>query len=94
MMIVFIGFTFSGGMPSILILSFIGLMFRYVYYKYAFIRYSRVPPAYNEALNDELIRLLPITLIAHCFLSIYMYGTDIFAAESSFLTTYVNNITI
>lgn len=46
-MIVFIGFTFSGGMPSLLILSFLGLIIRYVYYKFAFIRYSRVPPAFN-----------------------------------------------
>ena len=51
MMITYIGFTFSGGMPFIIFISFFGLATRYIYFRYAFIRYSRVPPAYNEALN-------------------------------------------
>ena len=90
MMIIFIGFSFSGGMPCILIVSLFGLITRYVYFKYAFIRFSRVPPAYNEALNDEVIKLLPSTLIVHCLLSVYMYGaTGIFLQETNFLSNYV-----
>lgn len=81
MMYVFIGFGFAGGMPSFLFLTFFGLIIRYIYFKFAFIRYSRVPPAYNEALNDEMILLMPTTLIIHCLISIYMYGsTTVFAA--------------
>lgn len=93
-MYVFIGFGFAGGMPSFLFLSFFGLIVRYIYFKFAFIRYSRVPPAYNEALNDEMLLLMPTTLITHCLISIYMYGsTTVFASETSFLSSYVKQCT-
>jgi hypothetical protein len=92
MMVIYIGFTFSAGMPFMLFVSLLGLVTRYIYFKYAFIRYSRVPKALSDALNHDVLRLLPAALISHCVLSIYMFGADdIFAPETSFLSTYVSS---
>ena len=93
LMIIGVGFAFSGGMPMILIACLFSLLTRYLYFKFVFIRFCRVPPAYNEALNDEALRLLPATLVVHCLMSIYMYGgTGLFVTETSFLSGYVPNL--
>lgn len=42
-MVFLIGLAFCGGMPSMLVLSFIGIITRYIYFKWIFIRFSRVP---------------------------------------------------
>jgi hypothetical protein len=42
-MVFLVGMTFSGGMPVILVLCFIGIITRYIYFKWIFIRFSRVP---------------------------------------------------
>lgn len=42
-MIFLVAFAFSGGMPIMLILSFIAIITRYAYYKHHFIRFCKVP---------------------------------------------------
>jgi hypothetical protein len=46
-MIFFMGLAFSGGMPIILVLCFIGLATRYYYFKFYFIRFCRVPSTFD-----------------------------------------------
>lgn len=59
-----------------IVVSFVGLITRYLYFKYIFIRFCRVPKTYNEALNSRAISILKIILLIRCLLSIYMYGAD------------------
>ena len=47
MMIIFVGFSFAPGIPFMIILSWLGLITRYVYFKYVFIRFCRIPKSYN-----------------------------------------------
>lgn len=63
-----------------ILVSCLGLVTRYVYFKYLFIRFCRVPKTYNEALNTRAISILKIILFLRCLISLYMYGAeDIFA---------------
>jgi hypothetical protein len=73
---IFVGFVFSPGMPSLVILTCIGLAIRYVYLKFIFIRFSRIPKFIDESLNSIMFRYLVFGLFAHIILAIWMYGVD------------------
>lgn len=89
-MIVIIGFVFAGGQPWMLVVSFLGLITRFLYFRYTFIRFCRVPKTYNEALNSRAIAILKVTLFIRCLISLYMYGADdIFAMEKSAFMKWV-----
>lgn len=71
-------------MPAIIPVSFIGIITRYVYFKIAFVKYSRVPKAYNEALNLRTMNIMKIAIIAKCIYATWIFGVDdIFAREYS-----------
>jgi len=73
-----------------LVVSFVGLITRYVYYKYIFVRFCRIPKTYNESLNNRAITILKIILLIRCLISLYMYGADdIFAMEKSAFMKWV-----
>ena len=74
MMIIFVGFAFSGGIPFMIPLSLIGLATRYIYYKFAFIRYCRIPKAYTTTMTQRVESILPIILIFHILFTIWMLG--------------------
>lgn len=89
-MIVLIGFIFGGGSPCMIIVSFIGLATRFLYYRYIFIRFCRVPKTYNQALNDRALSIMKIVLFIRCLLSLYMYGANnVFAMEKSAFMKWV-----
>jgi hypothetical protein len=50
-MVFMVGVIFCGGMPLMIVLSFIGIITRYIYFKFIFIRFSKVPKTIDEALN-------------------------------------------
>ena len=63
-------------------LSLLGLVTRYIYFKFVFIRYCRIPKAYGLAMVERAEGLLPITLILHILFSIWMLGVrDIFLVQ-------------
>lgn len=75
-------------MPAIIPVTFLGLISRYIYFKIAFIKYSRVPKVYNEALNMRVLNIIKITLILRLMFGIWIYGAyDIFAEEISIFET-------
>ena len=91
LMIIYVGFVFGGGMPAIMPVCLLGLASRYVYCKYTFVRFCRVPKAFREALNDRALRILQVALISRGFLSIFMYGAkDIFMVEFSEIFSWVH----
>ena len=46
-MIFFVGFAFSGGMPCMIVVTFVGIITRYSYLKFLFIRFSKVPRTFD-----------------------------------------------
>lgn len=74
--LVFSCFLYSGGMPLLNCFCFLGLFFIYWTDKYLILRYYKKPPVYNETLNTRAITLLPLSVIFHCAVSLYMYGAD------------------
>lgn len=90
LMIVFVGFMFGGGVPAMIPVCLLGLLSRYVYCKYVFIRFCRIPKTFRESLNDRALKILQITFFCRGFLSIYMYGaSDIFVTENSSIASWV-----
>mgnify|MGYP001296062430 CR=1 FL=1 len=82
---------FGGGSPFMMLAGFVGLISRYAYFKYIFIRFCRIPRTYNQALNDRALNILKIVLLLRTMISIYMYGADgIFAMEKSTFMKWVN----
>jgi hypothetical protein len=64
--------------------TFIGIITRYAYLKFLFIRFSKVPKTIDEALNETVISYFPWTLALHFCMSIWMYSVrTIFAFEES-----------
>jgi hypothetical protein len=89
-MIMLVGFTFSGGMPCIIPITFIGIITRYFYLKFLFIRFSKVPKPIDEHLNEQVITYFPWILFFHFLMSIWMYSVPtIFAFEESIFSTWV-----
>jgi len=73
-------------MPSLVILTAIGLVLRYIYLKFSFIRFSRIPKPIDESLNTIMLRYLIFGLFAHLILAIWMYGVnELFDHQDSFL---------
>lgn len=47
MMVILVGYVFSSAIPLLLPLTFIGLITRYYYFKYSFVRFCRIPRTYD-----------------------------------------------
>ena len=72
-------------MPSLILLTSVGLVLRYIYLKYAFIRFSRIPKPIDESLNNVMLRYMIFGLFAHLILAIWMYGvSELFDHKDSF----------
>ena len=73
-------------MPSLLMLTGIGLILRYLYFKFVFIRFSKIPKPIDESLNSILLKVIVIAIFSHLIIAIWMYGVDsIFGHQDSFL---------
>lgn len=89
-MIVFVSLSLSAGMPLITVVSFFALWFRYLYLKYIFIRYCKVPKTYDEALDTKVSGLIPYSVCIHFMFGIWMFGvTTIFNSDSSSINSWV-----
>ena len=87
-MIVFVSLFFSGGMPIMLVVGFFAILFRYLYFKYHFIRFCKTPKVFDESLDLYVTNMLIYAVLLHFMISIWMYGvTGIFTDEKAqFLT--------
>lgn len=89
-MIFSVGLAFSGGMPCIIGICFVGILTRYLYLKFLFIRFSRVPKSIDEHLNATVLSYFPWALLVHFLMTIWMYSvSSIFAIEDSIFSTWV-----
>ena len=84
LMLMFVGFAYSGPIPLLLPLSFIGLLTKYWIHKVQLIRFSKIPRPYDESLNNVLLRVMPFAFKSHFVTSILVYGSPhLFAYEAS-----------
>ena len=91
MLIILTGFVFGGGAPLMILTSFVCLITRYIYFRYIFIRYCRIPKTYDDFLNRNVLRVLQVVLLLRCLISIYMYGVEeIFLLQRSFFHDWVH----
>ena len=92
LMILLVTMMFSGGMPVMIPITFIGLFTRYLYFKHSFIRFCRVPKTFNESINNKVLRILPFCVFFHFAFSLWMYGvSEIFAFQPNWMTQLVKN---
>lgn len=68
---------------------------RYFYLRYLFICNSKVPPVYNQLLNNKAINIMKGILICRCLISIYMYGADdLFAVDENVFRTWATDLRV
>ena len=73
-----------------MVVVLICLFIRYFYWRFIFVRFSKVPYQFNGVLNERMISIMKIILIIRCLISIYMYGADdVFAMEKSTFMQWV-----
>ena len=88
------GLAFSGGAPIVTIICIITITFRYFYFKYLFFRHCKIHNTFDEALDDLVVAIIPIGILVHFGISIWMYGVStIFQADTSLSIDLVNLIT-
>lgn len=93
LLIISTGFIFGGGIQLMMVVVFICLLIRLYYYRFLFIRFSKVPAHYNEVLNDRVISILKAVLLLRCLISLYMYGADdVFAMEKSTFMKWASSL--
>jgi hypothetical protein len=84
MLIIFVGLTFSAGMPFIIIPCAFALVLRYFSYKIMFIRFSKLPKSLDEAMNEKILNMLPFALLLHFLFGVWMLGSEsIFVTDTS-----------
>ena len=72
LMVVFVCFLYSGGIPLLLPLCSISLWVHYAVDKVLIMRYHQKPPAYGSYLNHLVVWLLPWSLVGHVAASVWM----------------------
>ena len=94
-MVVFVCLVLSAGMPIITIVGFFSITLRYIYLKYYFIKYCRIPKAFDEALDLKVSDVLPYALLLHLVFAIWMFGVkEIFEMETSAVSNWVDGLEI
>lgn len=73
-----------------IIVSFVGIITRYCYLKFLFIRFSKVPKSIDEHLNIAVLSYFPWALGGHFLMTIWMYNvSSVFAFEESIFSNWV-----
>lgn len=73
---IYISIVLSPGIPSLIILTLFGLALRYFYFKFVFIKFSKIPKPLDESLNNLLLKLIVFTIFSHLIFAIWMYGVN------------------
>jgi hypothetical protein len=75
-------YLYSGGMPILNIVCFLTMFCIFWIDKTLILRHYRKPPFYSSAINERLVRLLPLAVMIHCGFSLYAYSaSDIFPSS-------------
>ena len=72
--VIFVTLFYSSGLPLVLLLGTASLFLQFWVEKYLLLRYNRKPPVYDVTLNYVVISLLPVAVILHLLIGIWMYG--------------------
>lgn len=85
LLIVFVSLLLAGPMPLMILLGTVALGTRYLFWKYYFIRFCKIPPTFDESLNTKIMNILYWCVIIHLAISIFAYGNnEIFSVKNDF----------
>ena len=72
-------YLYSGGLPLLNCICFVFLVIIYYTDRCLVLRHCKSPPYYNQDLYLTALKLLPVAIMMHCGVTLYMYGnTEIF----------------
>lgn len=75
LVVVFTTYTYSAGMPMLIIICFVSLILTYWCKKILILRHNRTPPVYSYNLNTRLVFFLPVAVVFHCIFAIFAYSS-------------------
>jgi hypothetical protein len=79
LVVVFTTYTYSAGMPMLIIICFVSLMLTFWCKKVLILRHNRTPPVYSYNLNTRLVLFLPLAVVFHCLFATLAYSSsDVF----------------
>ena len=93
--VIFVGVTFSTGIPLGIIAIFLSLLITFWTHKYICIKYSRKPALYSIKLIQSVVNIIPFSIFIHCFLAIYTLTNENiypFTLKDSDFNFYIDNI--
>lgn len=71
---VFSCLLYSGGMPALALIAFGALTVQYCVDKFLLLRYYREPEKYDATVIESVAGILPLALLGHLGVSIWMFG--------------------
>ncbi|EGR28597.1 hypothetical protein IMG5_172090 [Ichthyophthirius multifiliis] len=74
---------YSSGQPILLFFGFISLFIQYWCYKYQLLRFNQKPPQYDQQVNNTIIKIIPLCLVLHLAVGMYMYGQPLIFPQDS-----------
>ncbi|OMJ74974.1 hypothetical protein SteCoe_26002 [Stentor coeruleus] len=74
--VIFTSYTYSSGLPILNIFCLIFLVIIFFTDKFLLLRHYRKPPYYSEGLYLSALKTLPICIIIHSCISLWIYGND------------------
>ena len=70
---VFVILLYSGGMPVLLLIGFFIFWLKYEIQKWAFLRFYKTPPAYDESIAKNAQMWLPYAALLHLLFATWMF---------------------
>lgn len=76
LVVVFTTYTYSAGIPLLIIICFGSLILTYWCNKVLILRHNRTPPIYSYNLNTRLVFFLPLAVVFHCLFAVLAYSSS------------------
>ena len=93
--VIFVGITFSTGIPLGIIAIFLSLLITFWTHKFICIKFSRKPALYSIKLIKSVINIIPFCIFIHFFFGIYILTNENiypFTLKDSDFDLYIENI--
>ena len=88
---IFVTLFYSSGIPMMLVFGSISLFLQYLCNKYILLRFSRKPPTFDQNLHEKTMKVLPMAVLLHLLVAIYIYGYPLIFPYSGATITILSN---
>eukprot|EP00947_MAST-08B_sp_MAST-8B-sp1_P004559 g4559.t1 len=83
---VFVALCYGSGLPILYLIAFVALLAQYCADKYAMLHHFRAPPQFDKHIAMWCIEVMPISLLFHGIIGIWVYG-NVHLTDSCLLGT-------